>query len=138
MGENINSTTGTVASNVTGNLPQDNTVLDSATKVKALFDQYYTRTLEFPSNEVDATVGFFEKRNFDTTSAQTVATIILQQAKIDNVKVFQLLDTLKGFNDAQLSNVVTEILNYNRGKISSLGYRISETSTKLDARNIMV
>jgi hypothetical protein len=138
MGENVKNSIGTVASNVTGNLPKNNTVSDSADEVKALFNQYYTGVLEFPSNEVDATVGFFEKRGFDTVSAGTISTIILQQAKIDNVKVFELLDTLKGFTDIQLSNVITEVLNYNRSKISTLGYKVSDTSTRLETRNIMV
>ena len=38
-------------------------------KVKTFFDEYYSAPLEFPSNEVDAVIGFFEKRGFEKTSA---------------------------------------------------------------------
>lgn len=138
MGENITTKQNTVASNVSGNLPQSQQVNDSSTLVKKFFNSYYTKPLEFNSNEVDATIGFFEKRGFDKTSAQTISTIIMQQAKIDGVKTFELLDTLGGFDDVQLSSVITEVLNYNRTKISALGYKIDQATNKLDARNIMV
>ena len=61
----------------------------------------------------------------------------MQQAKIDGVKVFELLDTLKGLNSIQLSNVVTEIMNYNREKISTIGYKIDEVADRTEARNIL-
>jgi len=38
----------------------------------------------------------------------------------------------------QLSSVITEVLNYNRTKISALGYKVDQATNKLDARNIMV
>ena len=69
MGENITTKQNTVASNVSGNLPQSQQVNDSPTLVKKFFNSYYTKPLEFNSNEVDATIGFFEKRGFDKTSA---------------------------------------------------------------------
>jgi len=122
--------------NLYGNLPAKTG--DSATSVKQFFDQYYTKPFEFSSNEVDATVGFFAKRGFDEVSSTSVATIVMQQAKIDNVKIFELLDTLGGFDDIQLSTVITEILNYNRAKISTLGYKVDQATNKLETRNIVV
>ena len=118
------------------NLPV--TTNNTQQKVKTFFDEYYSAPLEFPSNEVDAVLGYFEKRGFDKTSAGTVAGVLMRQAKIDEVKVFELLDTLKGFNEVQLSNVVTEVLNYNRQKMSSLGYKVDQSSSKLESRNILV
>jgi hypothetical protein len=63
--------------------------------------------------------------------------VLLQQAKLDNVNVFDLLDTLKGLTEVQLSAVVTEVLNYNRQKTSTLGYRQEDKSELLEARNIV-
>ena len=97
------------------NIPQENT---TQRNVKEFFDVYYSAPLEFPSNEVDAVIGFFEKRGFEKLSADTMASTLLRQAKIDNVKVFELLDTLKGMENVQLSAIVTEILNFNRQKIN--------------------
>jgi hypothetical protein len=106
--------------------------------VKEFFDRYYTKSLEFPANEVDAVVAFFEKRGFEEVSANSVATVLLQQAKIDGVKVFTLLDTLTGLEDVRLSSLVTEILNYSRTKTSTLGFRVEQTTNLVESRNIAV
>jgi hypothetical protein len=47
------------------------------------------------------------------------------------------LDTLKGLSEIQLSAIVTEVLNYNRAKTSTLGYRRQETPDKTEKRNIV-
>ena len=111
---------------------------DSAHTVKSIFNKYFTESISFPSNQVDAVIGFFESREFDPISARTLGTILMQQARLDNVNVFELLDTLKGTDRLQLSAVVTEILNYNRSKISTLGYRVDSSSDKLEKRNVLV
>ena len=61
----------------------------------------------------------------------------MQQAKIDGIKVFELLDTLKGLEKIQLSFTVAQILNFNRQKISTLGFRVQEKQSPLESRNIM-
>lgn len=111
---------------------------DSADQVKSFLDKYFTASISFPTNQVDAVIGFFENRDFDKTSAQTIGTILMQQARLDNVNVFELLDTLKGWDALKLSAVVTEILNYNRSKISTLGYKIDSSDSKLEKRNVLV
>jgi hypothetical protein len=64
--------------------------------------------------------------------------VLLQQAKLDDVNVFQLLDTLTGLNELQLSAVVAEVLNYNRQKNSTLGFRVEDTSEQLEKRNVLI
>ena len=63
---------------------------------------------------------------------------ILKQAKIDNVKVFELLDSLKGLDKVQLSYIVTEVLNNSRSLTSSLGYKVESPTNLSEKRNIMV
>ena len=122
-----------------GNLPSSENPLDSQRKVRKFFNNFYQGQLSYPSNEVDAVIGFFEKRGFDKISATSVGSLILQQAKLDDVNVFQLLDTLKGTDDLKLSSVVTELLNYNRQKISTLGFKVeADKVTWSEKRNIMV
>ena len=121
----------------TSSLPSEK-FTDSNQFVKEFFDRYYTKSLEFPANEVDAVIAFFKKRGFEEASANSVATVLLQQAKIDGVKVFKLLDTLSGLQDVQLSGLVTEILNYSRTKTSTLGFRVEQTTNYIEARNIAV
>jgi len=66
-----------------------------------------------------------------------VSTALLQQAKIDNIKIFELLDTLKGLTNLQLSDIVANVLNYNREKISTLGFKVESKYEKLEKRNIL-
>jgi hypothetical protein len=122
---------------MTNSLPTQ-TNLSSDKKVTEVFDNYFNKKLSFPSNEVDAVVAFFEKRGFEKSAAISTSTSLLNQAKIDGVKVFTLLDTLKGFNEVQLSAVVAEILNYSRLRTSVLGYKIQGSSEKLERRNIEI
>lgn len=116
-------------------LPQSN---DSAGDVKKFFDKFFVHEVSFPSNQIDAVVGFFLKRGFDTESARSTAIVLLNQARVDNVNVFQLVDTLKTLTDVQLSQVVAQVLNAYREKISLLGYRIAPIADFYESRNILV
>ena len=111
---------------------------DSANDTKRFYNQYFTDFINFPTNQVDAVIGFFTSRGFEKTSAIAVGTVMLQQAKLDSINVFELLDTLKKTDSVQLSSVVTEVLNYNREKISTLGYRVVDVQDRTEARNIGV
>ena len=120
-------------------LPSTNAAEGSDKKVTQFFDKYYTKALSFPTNDVNAVLGYFEKRGFSSEAAKAVATVLLSQAKLDAIPVFQLLDTLKGLDELKLSNVVAEILNYNRDRTSSIGYSTLSTLTdKTERRNILV
>jgi hypothetical protein len=120
------------------NLPDNLINVDSTDQVKHFFDTYFVQPISYPAAEIDAVIGFFRKRGFDELASNSTAIVLLQQAKIDNVNVFTLLNTLGGLKEIQLSAVVTEILNYNRQKISTLGYRREDTSDLLEKRNIVV
>jgi hypothetical protein len=120
------------------NLPNNLINVDSSDEVKNFFDLYFTQPLSFPAAEIDAVVGFFSKRGFDDLASNSTAIVLLQQAKLDNVNVFTLLSTLGNLEEIQLSAVVAEVLNYNRQKISTLGYRREDKSDLLEKRNIIV
>lgn len=110
---------------------------DSAYETKELFNKYFVDSISYPSNQVDAVVGFFEKRGFEKSVAISVSSVFLQQAKVDNINVFALLDTLKGVEGRQLSAVVTQVLNLNRSRISTLGFRNTEKVVPEEVRNIL-
>jgi len=119
------------------NLPQTQDS-DSSQAVKLFFNNYFNQTITYPASEIDAVIGFFKKRGFDDLASNSTSIVLLQQAKLDEVNVFQLLDTLKGLTELQLSAVVTEVLNYNRQKNSTLGYRVEDTSELLEKRNVLI
>lgn len=125
-----------MATNNTGNLPiGKDTIADGS--VKQVFDAYYDQPLEFTATEVDSTIAFFEKRGFEQSAARSTGSALLRQAKIDNVPIFKVLDTLKGLNEVQLSAVVTEVLNYSRQKTSTLGFTVPQPENLLEIRNII-
>lgn len=114
------------------------TPVDSSNETKEFFNKYFTETISYSANQVDSVVGFFLKRGFDETSATGIATVLLQQAKVDEVNIFTLLDTLKGLTDVQVSGLVGEIVNYNRSKVSVIGFKVTDLVTKQEQRNIVV
>jgi hypothetical protein len=119
------------------NLPRKPNDLDSQSQTKKTFNTYYAKQLSYPSNEVDAVIGFLENKGFDKEAAKSTGAILLQQAKIDGLKVFELIDTLGGLDKLQLSFTVAQVINFNRQRISSLGFRVDNTTTPIEARNLV-
>lgn len=116
------------------NLPKRN-VEDSAAGTKLFFDTYGQNPLEFNSVDVDSTVAFFTSKGFDQDASLAVATVLLKQAKLDNIPIYEILDSLKGLDSLSISSLVGEILNNNRVSISTLGFR-STPVVPNQARNI--
>lgn len=111
---------------------------DSANKTKKFFDSYFKKDIYYSAEEVDAAVGHFLSRGFEKLAATNTAVVLLQQAQQEDVPVFKIIDTLRGLDDVQLSNVVAQILNINREKTSTLGFKVNNVITKLEQRNIVV
>lgn len=88
-------------------------------------------------NDLDSAIGFFVKRGFDRQPAEETAYVILKQAKIDSVNPQEILDQLTRATPAQLSELITIILNANRYKTSRLGVRNQRTQKTFTSRNII-
>lgn len=106
------------------------------TEVKSFFNKYYQEPVSFPVNEVDAIEGFFLKRKFSEQSAKNTSIVLLNQARIDGISAFALVDSLNQLSDSQLTSVVAEILNSYRGVTSALGFREATNSETFEERNI--
>ena len=119
------------------NLPPQ-TTNNSSQEFKQIFDKYYINQISFPSSQIDAVVGFFLQHGFDPESARSTGIVLLNQAREDSVNVFELIDTLKTLSDIQLSQVVAQILNAYREKVSVLGYRVAGIVDEYESRNILV
>lgn len=105
---------------------------------RKFFNNYFKSEINYNASEVDAVIGYFLKRGFDKLAAINTSSVILQQASIDEVPVFELLDTLNGIDEVQLNNVLAQILNLNRQKTSMLGFRSKSDQELFDQRNIIV
>lgn len=118
------------------NLPYNDAQPDSSAEVKSFFNRYFTEQVSFPAAEIDAVVGFFLKRGFNELGAKSTAIVLLNQARVDGVNVFQLLDTIGNFEEVQLGQLVTQVLNSNREKVSLLGYKILSSEETTESRNV--
>jgi hypothetical protein len=105
--------------NLYSNLPATKSTADATVQA---FDNYYAQPLELSASVLAAMTGFFTSRKFDLVAAESVAVIIMKQAKKDGYNPMQILDTLRGLESVEISALVSEILNYNRVKTSFLGY----------------
>lgn len=109
---------------------------DSSNEVKSFFNNFFNDPISFPAAEIDAVVGFFMKRGFEEQSAKSTAIVLMSQARIDDVNIFQVLDTLKGLTSVQLTQLVATVLNNTREKISILGFKSTNTEETFESRNI--
>jgi hypothetical protein len=124
----------------TGNLPTNPGNIDSSSKMKQFFDTYYTNPLAFPAGEAEAVLGFFTSRGYEISAAGALASTLMKQARAETppISVFQLLDKLKGLNQVQLSQIIIEVLNYNRVPTSILANRINQDNLHdFELRNIL-
>lgn len=121
---------------VYNNIPSEKQSSSVNTTIK-FFDDFYQVPVEINGTALTAMTGFFESKGFEKNSAESVAIIILTQAKRDNLNAFQILDTLGGLDTLELSALVGEILNYNRFKTSSLGITSPPRPADEIQRNIL-
>lgn len=117
------------------NLPKSS-FTDSAERTRLFFDNFDQQPLEFNAVEVDAAIAFFQGQGFQDDAALITAATVLKQAKLDEIPIKQLLDTLGDLDGFKLSALIGEILNNNRSPISTLGYRDVRPDDNEITRNI--
>lgn len=122
---------------IKSNLPAQTESVDSADFAKVYFNNYANPGEEYRSGDVDAAVGFLEQKGFGQQASIVTAIILLKQAKIENISVNSLLDTLKGLESLELSSIVSTILNQNRSATSKLGYRVNQAVNQFQIRNVV-
>jgi|TARA_B100000941_G_C28440114_1_gene519178 hypothetical protein len=104
---------------------------------KKLTEDQYVEEFQFNAGEYDAAIAFFVKRGFGRNAAEATAYVILQQAKVDSVSPQEILDKLTYADPAQLSELITVVLNSNRYRSSRLGVRQSLKTNETVSRNIL-
>lgn len=122
----------------TGTYIDQSTSDDQIVKTKKYFDNYEKVLVSYPSNQVDAVIGFFTSRGFELTSAQSVASVLLRQSKVDRINVMELIDKIKNFDKVRLNDLVAAILNANRDKRTIIGFKDNTVNEKnIYRRNII-
>lgn len=125
-----------MASEVQTNLPEK-VLQDSGARTKLFFDSYGKEPLSYKVPDIDAAINFFRKKGFSDPATQLSAVVLLKQAKLENIPINQILDTLGALDDLQISALVGEILNNHRPSTSTLGYRKPAPDVNKE-RNVVV
>lgn len=118
------------------NLPLEKPGPNANTTFK-YFDQYYEKPIELDGNVLSSAKGFFESKGFGDDSAELISTVILSQAKANNINPSTIIDTMKGYDNSLISIIVSEILNYYRVRTSSLGLTLDVLPADEVQRNII-
>lgn len=119
------------------NVPQEKAASSSDATVK-VFNQYFQAPVDLNNNELIAMTGFFQKRGFGAVAAESTALTVLTQAKKDGYNAMQIMDTLTGLTNVEISGLVAEILNYNRFKTSLIGVSQKYTPSDEVLRNVLL
>jgi hypothetical protein len=119
------------------NLPPVSNNNANAGSVLQAVANYYAAPIQLDANVLTAIISFFTQRGFDTTAAQALATVIISQARKDNLNPLQIVDTMKGLTNVEISALVAEIINYTRYKTSFLGYGQTYITNATVNRNVL-
>jgi hypothetical protein len=119
------------------NLPIKKTSASSSDATTKNFDQYNDIPVQLDQVTLTAMKGMLANRGFGEESAETIAITIMMQAKRDNYNPMNILDSMKTLGETELSQLVSEILNYNRLKTSVLGSIQKITPVDNVKRNII-
>lgn len=99
--------------------------------------QFNDIPVELDQNTLVAMKGMLSNRGFSDEAAESIATTILIQAKRDNYNPMTILDSMKNLGENDLSQIIAEVLNYNRFKTSVLGSIQNITPVDAVKRNIL-
>jgi hypothetical protein len=119
------------------NLPIKNKIASSSDATNKNFDQYNDIPVQLEQNTLTAMKGLLTNRGFGEDSAESIAITIMIQAKRDNYNPMTILDSMKTLSDTDLSQLISEILNFNRLKTSVLGSVQKITPVDNVKRNII-
>jgi hypothetical protein len=119
------------------NLPIKKQAVSSSDATNKAFTQYNDIPVELDQNVLVAMKGMLENRGFGEDAAESISITIMIQARRDNYNPLTILDSMKKLNENDLSQIIAEVLNFNRFKTSVLGSIQSITPVDSVKRNIL-
>lgn len=100
-------------------------------------NQYNDLPVQLHNDTLTAMKGLLSNKGFSDESAENIAITIMMQAKRDSFNPMNVLDSMKNLGNIELSQLVSEILNFNRFKTSVLGTTQNITPVEVVKRNIL-
>jgi len=100
------------------------------------FDGYSQRALSFNPVDYDMLAAIFRGQGLSVNVVQNITMSILNQAKLMNIDIKNLIKTLQNKNGTTLSQVLAELLNSTRLNTSLVGFRTGITTNPMVSRTI--
>jgi hypothetical protein len=119
------------------NIPKPAAAGSSSDLSNRRLSTYNDIDVQLDNETLTAMKGVLSSNGFSEESAENISIIIMMQAKRDNFNPMNVLDTMRVLGTIELSQFVSEILNFNRYKTSVLGSVQAVTSVDNVKRNIL-
>lgn len=119
------------------NLPLKQSAGSSSDPTNKNLSQYYDIPVQLDQNVLTAMIGMLENRGFSSDSAESISITIMVQAARDNYNPMTILESMKKLGENDLSQIISEVLNFNRFKTSVLGSVQKITPVDSVKRNIL-
>ena len=119
------------------NIPKTATPGSSSDLSNRRLTTYNDIDVQLDNETLTAMKGLLSSNGFSEESAENISITIMMQAKRDNFNPMNVLDTMRVLGTIELSQFVSEILNFNRYKTSVLGSVQAVTSVDNVKRNIL-
>jgi hypothetical protein len=119
------------------NLPPATATESSSDLTNKALSQYNDVPVELDHNVMTAMIGMLENRGFSIDSAESISITVMIQARRDGYNPMTVLESMKKLGENDLSQLLSEILNYNRLKTSVLGSVQKITPVDNVKRNIV-
>jgi hypothetical protein len=119
------------------NIPKPATQGSSSDLSNRRLTTYNDIDVQLDNETLTAMKGLLSSNGFSEESAENISITIMMQAKRDNFNPMNVLDTMRVLGTIELSQFVSEILNFNRYKTSVLGSVQAVTSVDNVKRNIL-
>ncbi len=119
------------------NLPSKDTSGSSSDLTNKQLSQYNDIPVQLDNETLVAMTGLLSNKGFSEESAENISITIMMQAKRDNFNPMNVLDSMRSLGNIELSQFVSEILNFNRYKTSVLGSVQKVTPVDFVKRNIL-
>jgi hypothetical protein len=119
------------------NIPPKQAAGSSSDLSNKNLNQFNDVPVQLHNETLTAMKGLLSNKGFSEESAENISITIMMQAKRDSFNPMNVLDSMRSLDNIELSQLVSEILNFNRFKTSVLGTTQNITPVEFVKRNIL-
>lgn len=119
------------------NLPSKEPTSSASDLSNKQLSQYNDVPVQLDNETLTAMKGLLSSKGFSEESAENISITIMMQARRDNFNPMNVLDSMRSLGQIEMSQFVSEILNFNRYKTSVLGSVQAVTPVEYVKRNIL-